>query len=237
MTPEGRNPVENSRLGELLVHHDLITQDDLESALAEQKRSGGRLGSHLVEMDAITEPQLIAFLSKQLDIARIDFSRSPIQREALELVSKSICEKYTLIPVAMTDRRRRIRLLVAMSDPLNLEAVREIEFASNVTVSAVLALEEDIRRMIEYCYHASGLRESTGPVPTGDPIDIAELEQEKAEKPPVLLRSEDGRLTSHEGRRNSHPELRALLDVLAEKGMIVPEEFREKLSKIRNEGP
>lgn len=72
------NPVERPkkiRIGDLLIAHKVISQEQLNAALADQKKSGRKLGRVLIENGFITEDQLLQFLSQQLNIPYIDIKR------------------------------------------------------------------------------------------------------------------------------------------------------------------
>jgi MSHA biogenesis protein MshE len=63
---------EKVRLGEILVQQNLLTQEQLGLALAEQKRSGRKLGRVFVEQHYVTEEQISEALAKQLQIPYIN---------------------------------------------------------------------------------------------------------------------------------------------------------------------
>ena len=62
----------NTKLGQLLIEGSLITVEQLNNALEEQAKNGGRLGTTLINMGVINEEQLINFLSKQYDAPAIN---------------------------------------------------------------------------------------------------------------------------------------------------------------------
>lgn len=220
-------------LGQILLERGVITEVQLTDALNDQKTWGGKIGQVLIRMSAITEEQLVDFLSYQLGISKIDFTKSPITMEALQLVPKAICSQYCLIPVAKKDQGSQKRLLVAFADPLDFEAVRQAEFTSNCVVSAVLGSEKDIRNAIDYCYRDEGLRECTEGLPCLDQIDLDSVQLPDEE---AVIFTQDGReLMVGMESRGSDAGLRALVDLLVDKGYIKLEEFRERLDKIKQE--
>jgi len=69
------------RLGELLVGQGLVTQEDVEAALARQKQQGGRLGNHLVAMGVLTVDKLLMALRGQQEVgATLDMCARTYQR-------------------------------------------------------------------------------------------------------------------------------------------------------------
>lgn len=221
-------------LGQILLENGVITPPQLQEALSDQKKWGGKLGQHLIRMGAITRAQLLDFLSLQLGIAKIAFEKSPITRDALLAVPKKICLKYQLIPIAKKIQNNQKRLLVAMSDPLDFNAIREVEFVSNCVVTTVLATEDDTRRAIDYCYSPDGLRECRQGLPALATIDI-QVNSERGEE--AVIFTQEGRELSlqSDSRAMGNLAVRTLIDLLVEKGILTIEEFHERLSTAKDE--
>src|SRR3972149_3275809 len=107
------------RLGDLLVNEGLITQENLQRALSDQRGSNEKLGSILVRLGLIQEDQLIGFLSRQYGIPSITLSQLDIDPEAVKLVPAPIARKYEGLPVKRTGNA----LTLAMADPPNVSAL------------------------------------------------------------------------------------------------------------------
>lgn len=220
-------------IGEIMIQAGLITETQLKAALSAQKAWGGRVGTHLVKGGVLSEEKLLDALSHQLGIAKINFHRSRIYIEALQLAPKHICEKYGVIPVAVKEGKGRKKLLLAMSDPTNFEAIQEVEFVSNHSVVTVIAFESDIERAIRYCYHRDGLRASEGLSELADVIEIdADKADEKSETEPIIITPE-GEIKGLDNR-NSQIGLRALIDILIAKGFVTLDEFHQQLQHLKN---
>lgn len=216
------------RLGDMLLEAGLISEVQLNASLSDQQVWGGPIGNHLIKMGAITEEELVSFLSKQLNLPRIDFKKSTIHKDALALLPRKICEKWSIIPVAFKEQKGHRQLLLAMSNPTNLEAVSEVEFLTGISVQIVVASEQDIQVAIGYCYSVSGLRDSEG---LKNRL-IAENRHVIREEPIVILSGgEEFDLDSEEGAIN-FDVVRALLELLYEKNIITPEELHHKLDQI-----
>lgn len=89
----------SSRLGELLVKANLITQEQLKQALGEQKATGGRLGFNLTKLGFLKEEELTAFLSKQYNVPAINLSEFDIDQSLIKLIPLDVAKKYMIIPV------------------------------------------------------------------------------------------------------------------------------------------
>ena len=219
-------------LGEILKDADLIDDTHLQNALSTQKRLGGRIGEHFVKAGLITEDQLLDALSMQLGVAKINFAKSHIYADALKLVPKQICQRYCVVPIAVKNDKGHRKLLLAMEDPTNYQAIQEVEFASAHSVVTALGAVTDIRRAIEYCYHPDGLRESQG---LSEIADVIELETTLigTDDEPIIINPES-EFTHHDKRYND-VTMRVLIDLLISKGLFSQEEFRIKLAKAREQ--
>ena len=80
------------KLGDFLVREGLITGDQLENALQEQKANGGMLGSNLVKMRFIEEAELMEFLSKQFGVPATDPSKLDVDLEVIEMIPGNIVQ-------------------------------------------------------------------------------------------------------------------------------------------------
>ncbi|MFQ5827714.1 MAG: type IV-A pilus assembly ATPase PilB [Candidatus Methylomirabilia bacterium] len=136
------------RLGDLLVADGLISQEQLQRALKEQKGSNDKLGSVLVRLGLVHEDQLIGFLSRQYGIPSITLSQLDIDAEVLKLVPGSLASKYEVLPV----KRVGNTLTLAMGDPTNVFALDDVAFMTNLQVVPVVAAQGALRQAIERLY-------------------------------------------------------------------------------------
>jgi type IV pilus assembly protein PilB len=142
---------ESERLGELLVREDLITPLQLQKALEETKRSGGRLGAELAKLGFLEENELTAFLSKQYGVPSINLKEFEIDPDVIQLIPRDVVSKHQVIPVNRTGST----LIVAMADPSNIFAVDDIKFLTGYNVEVVVAAEQDIAEAEEKYYTQS----------------------------------------------------------------------------------
>ncbi|GMM89221.1 GspE/PulE family protein [Vibrio fortis] len=106
------------RLGDLLVEEGIITEAQVEQALAAQKSSGRKLGDALIELGFLSEQQMLSFLSQQLDIPLIDLSRAAVDVESVQLLPEVHARRLRALVIG----RQGDTLRVAMSDPADLFA-------------------------------------------------------------------------------------------------------------------
>lgn len=164
-----------SRLGEMLVKAGLITNEQLNRALDQQKVSGGRIGSNLVQLGFITEDEITSFLSRQYGVPSINLSHFEIDPSIIKHIPAEIAQKHLVIPI----NRAGSVLTVAMADPSNYFVVDDIRFRTGYKVEPVVAAESAIKSALNK-YYGSGeeveklIREAGGE-------DVATLKEEEEE--------------------------------------------------------
>ncbi len=139
------------KLGEILVESGLITKEQLEKGLAEQKKTGKKLGEVLVESGLLTEADIAKTLSMQLGIPYIDLSTAVIEPEAIEMIPEKLAQRHLILPIS-TDRKV---FTIAMADPLNFEALSDVRFATGKNVRPTITTPTEIQYAIERYYHLS----------------------------------------------------------------------------------
>jgi len=140
------------RLGELLIQRNIITTEQLQKALDEQKIRGGRIGSSLLRLGYIKEDELLSFLSAQHRVPSVKLSKMEINPNVIKLIPSSIVKKYFIIPI----NRVGPKLTLAMADPLNIIVIDEIKFMTGFNVEPVVALETEIINGIKKYYGGGG---------------------------------------------------------------------------------
>ncbi len=137
------------RLGELLVEGGLITPAQLQSAITHQKIARGRLGSNLVALGYISEEVLVDFLSHQTGVPQMDVRNIQIPPQVLKLVPQRLAEQFTVLPITTKEPKS---LVLAMSDPSDLNAIDSARFASGLNIEPVVASHSELRKAISDFY-------------------------------------------------------------------------------------
>mgnify|MGYP000879113632 FL=1 len=149
---KGALPVAYMRLGDLLISAGVIRPEQLNDALAIQKKTRERLGDVLINNGIITEQQLIEALQMQLGVDFVDLTAVSIPLELARFVPRSIAKKYCVVPVKL----QKDELYVAMSDPLNFEAQEEVKSASHKQVVPMIATRRAVGQAIATLYGNEG---------------------------------------------------------------------------------
>jgi len=185
------------KLGELLLKAQLISQDQLQKALDEQRMTGGKLGEILHKHGFVNEEDIIECLSHQFGVPSINLRHFEVDEAIARLIPVDLSRKYTVIPVNKTGAT----LTVAMADPSNIFAMDEITFMTGYRVEPVVASEEAIREAIDRYYGSSReleLQKVMEDLASADEaalelleedenLDVKRLEEESSEAPVVRL--------------------------------------------------
>ena len=158
------------RLGELLVEGGLITPAQLQSAITHQKIARGRLGSNLVALGYISEDVLMDFLSHQTGVPQLDVRNIDVPAEVLRLVPHRLAEQFTVLPIKTKDPKS---LVLAMSDPSDLNAIDSARFASGLQIEPVVASYSALRKVIPDIYRRAEPTPHALTVDFGQPGDQA----------------------------------------------------------------
>jgi type IV pilus assembly protein PilB len=139
------------RIGELLLKEKIITPEQLQQALAQQKSNGGKLGYNLVKMGFVTDDEIISLLSKQYGVPSINLSRFEVDAAVIKLIPGETALKYQIVPLS----RAGATLTIAMTDPTNVFAMDDIKFMTGYTVEPVVASEAAVMEAIQKYYPAA----------------------------------------------------------------------------------
>jgi type IV pilus assembly protein PilB len=213
------------RLGDLLLKAQLITQDQLNKALEEQRSLGGRLGEVLMRLGYVSEEDIIECLSHQFGVPSINLRHFEIDEAVAKLVPVDLLRKYNVIPVNKTGAT----LTVAMADPTNIFAMDEITFMTGYRVEPVVASEEAIRTAIDRHFGSSREIELKKVMEDLSQVDEAALE--------LLEESEDVDLQTLEAESSEAPVVRLvniiLTDAIKRGASDIHIEPYEKVFRVR----
>jgi type IV pilus assembly protein PilB len=137
-----------TRLGDLMVKDNLISQSQLTQALEAQKKNGGRLGSCLVKLGFVTDEEITTFLSRQYGVPSINLTYFEVDPDVVRLVPEDTARRYEVVPLS----RVGSSLTIAMVDPTNVFAMDDIKFMTGFNVEPVVASEGAIREAIDKFY-------------------------------------------------------------------------------------
>jgi type IV pilus assembly protein PilB len=140
-----------TKIGEMLLKGNLLTSDQLRSALETQEKTKERIGSVLVKAGFIKEEELLAFLGRQFSLPVVDLSKYEINPDVVRLLPEDMVQKHLALPI----NRVGAKMIVAVSDPSSMAIVDGIGFKTGYSVELVLASERDITTAINKFFDRS----------------------------------------------------------------------------------
>lgn len=136
------------QLGELLIERGIINQTQLDKALTLQEEKGGLIGEILVELGYAKEEDIAQALTAQYGFPYLPLSNYEINPEVANIIPGRVARQYLLIPIDKIGNN----LTLAMSNPLNIQAIEDVELLSGCSVQTFVATSSDIKKAIERYY-------------------------------------------------------------------------------------
>jgi hypothetical protein len=148
-------PVEldmNSRLPNLLLNNNLLSQEQYLIFKSRQKDSGNTVLTELTKLGAVDEEQIASFLASYYDIEKIDLEKLEIPEAVRKLLSPEFIQKYQVLPI----KRNGKTLQVALVDPSIDFVLEDIKFITGFNVQPSVVTETQFLRALEMYYHMGG---------------------------------------------------------------------------------
>ena len=139
-------------IGQLLLDEELLTAEQLKSALQIQQEQGGKLGEILINQGVVTAEDVAAVYSIQLNVPLVDLQKHVVQPDALRMIPEDMTRKYTLIPLEVVNDS----LTVVMAYPDDIRAIRDVKAHTAMRIEVALGIPSDIERAIDLNYRSSG---------------------------------------------------------------------------------
>ncbi len=130
-------------IGEILLLQNVVTREQVQ--LAREHANGKRLDHQVVEMGLATEERVLQALAAELGMRYVELAEISVDRDLLDRFPAREIFRHTLFPLS----RRNGSVVVATSDPFDLEALDEVSSLSGFRLEPVLARHEDISRLIK----------------------------------------------------------------------------------------
>jgi len=136
------------KLGELLLKENMISPQQLQEALAHQKRHGGKLGRAFVSLGYVGDEEITSLLSRQYGVPSINLEHFEVDPAIVKIIPAETARKYQILPLS----RSGATLTIAMADPTNVFAMDDIKFMTGYNVEPVVASEGSLEDAIEKYY-------------------------------------------------------------------------------------
>ena len=222
------------RIGEMLLAQKYITQEQLDQALEEQKKTGKRLGRTWVDLKFMPEERLVEILSKQFEVPYVRLENFAIDPEAYTYLPEDLCRTYKVVPLFVSkgedDRRvQREALTIAMTDPTNMRVINIVKFKVKMEVDIVMASDADVVKTIDRVFAGrstseESLAELIGETKDGEELETVERGQGNSDEP---------ELTDEEGRQVVRIVTTLIHEAIARHASDIHLEPQETFLKLR----
>ncbi|EKD81238.1 MAG: hypothetical protein ACD_39C01896G0002 [uncultured bacterium] len=161
--------IEKKLLGQSLVSDGLVTQEQLNTALTEQKRTSDTLGYTLINLKYLNEQQLLDFLVTKLNFSYANLRNYVIDPKVVKLIPENIARKYHCIAIL----RVKGAVTVAMLDPLDSFLLDNLEYTTACKIKPLVSTLAEIQTALAEFYredattHVPGATGSTQPTTSG----------------------------------------------------------------------
>ena len=188
----------------MLIEERLLTEEQLNKALAEQSKAGLKLGQFLMRQGIISENQIVDILGRQLKLRKYHPDNYPFDMELAQLIPIDYAQKYQVAPLIKKGRL----LTVAMNDPLDINALDTIEMLTNNEVEAVVCTEKELNQLISSLY---GIQSGLGSV-----LESMEIEAQPSKEKEEEDIAADIQLTSLQDMAGEAPIIRLVNSIFAQ---------------------
>ena len=164
-----------NKLAEILSKQGLIRPDQLQQAILHAQKNKSKLGSAIVAMGFLKDSQILRAVEKQFGVPGVDVAQFDVDQNILTLLQKDFCEKNMIIPISKAGST----LVVAFTDPSNLQVRDDLRFITKCKIQPVVATEISISTAIDKFYGA--IRQSQIAINKENSDDVIEAVQTSIE--------------------------------------------------------
>src|SRR5438067_10028547 len=118
-----RNKTFGERIADVLIEDGLLLPNQLEEAVAIQKKEGGRLLKILTDKQFVTDQDMAFSMGRCLNVSPVNLARLRVPEEIMGLIPREMAKANKIVPIA----RLNGKLFIAMADPTNVLAVAAVK--------------------------------------------------------------------------------------------------------------
>jgi len=175
-----------NQLGTLLLERGLVNQEQLDTALEEQRQSRKSLGRVLIDAGIVSEGDLVSTLAARIGLEFVDLGDYSIDPSAVGLISDSLARRFQAVPIGWEDDR----LVVAMADPSNVVAIDDIRTITGAEVRTVVSTRGAILEVVEKYQRMEGSAEDVSALASSEmetEDDLSRVKEVTEDAPIVKL--------------------------------------------------
>jgi type IV pilus assembly protein PilB len=138
----------DKQLGQLLIDKGIINESQLAQALKVQGEKGGLIGQILVNLGYAAEEDIAQAITVQYGFPYLPLTGYDIDKEVINIIPEHVARQYGLIPIDKIGDT----LTIAMSNPLNMQAIEDIEMLSHCNAQVFVSTLSDLNEAINRYY-------------------------------------------------------------------------------------
>ncbi len=163
-------------LGQLLKEMELVTEGQIQEALAMQRQKGGAIGDILIALGYINREELLLALGAQMGMDVINLEEMELADEVLDKVPATVAKAYNIIPISFENNL----LTVAMANPHDIAVLDELRYMTHCEVKGAVAGEEAVGAALEkyYAHKTESLAKVLGQLGDGE-LQFEEIKDAK----------------------------------------------------------
>jgi type IV pilus assembly protein PilB len=196
---------DKKKLGEMLIEGGLLTDERLREAVSGHKKSKMKLGQYLVREGIVSGAQIADLVSKQMKIKKYQPEKYPLDMSLSRVIPVDMAQKYQAAPLY----KSRFLLTIAMTDPMDINALDAMEVFSNTEIEAVICTDQQLNHLISSLY---GTYSGIG----GVLEDMEDMQIEKGEDVEKGLLSAEVEVGSLQDRVEEAPVVRLVNSIIAQ---------------------
>ena len=178
----------SSSLGTLLLHTGILDQQQLEEHIATARRRNMSLWSYIVEEKQVSEESLAEAFATWLKVPRVRLASTQVDVEAVKAIPEELARKHNCFPIKIEGKS----LVVALANPVDYEALQDLQFASGMTVKTVVSSRTEILDAIGEYYTTDQTLEDF----LGNVTDVSDFR--------IVGREEETNVDLMDGRSSAH---------------------------------
>jgi hypothetical protein len=148
---------ERKKIGDLLKEAGLIDDFQLEAALSHQRNWGGKLGSIIVDLEFASEEDIARVISEKMGVPYVNLFEPELSPDIFKVLKAEMAKKFGVVPV----RKEADSLVLAMSDPMDIETMDNIRFITGLSIKPVLSMTSEIKDAIRKYYDGEPVTRKT----------------------------------------------------------------------------
>jgi type IV pilus assembly protein PilB len=178
-------PATMPRIGEMMIERGLISPEQLDAALNDQRVTGRRMGEILVEMGALSSLDLASILAERLGYPFVDLSERSVDVVLATMIPEEVARRYQALPIA----RNNDSIVIAMANPENVFALDDLRVLTSASITPVMTESGQLRAAIDRAYSRSDVHASLDDAASDleDDLSAVEAVDAAAEGPIVRL--------------------------------------------------